>query len=180
MPGANPFIPIASPKLRPAPPTGPNGCHEVKFDGSGSNYISAIGKCASSRATARTSPTAIPAAVLSLPVKSVAIGGELVGCDGEDRPDFYDLMRRPASGLCLVLRSVDVEARPTAQLSAPGEDARRQLAAVSHLHDGEKLLHAAAQNGLEGIVSKKRLAPYVGRERLWLDQGEDGGVAARE
>ena len=27
------FIPIASPKLRPAPPTGPDWLHEVKFDG---------------------------------------------------------------------------------------------------------------------------------------------------
>ena len=28
-----PFIPIASPKLHPAPPTGPDWLHEVKFDG---------------------------------------------------------------------------------------------------------------------------------------------------
>ena len=27
------FIPIASPKLRSAPPTGPDWLHEVKFDG---------------------------------------------------------------------------------------------------------------------------------------------------
>jgi bifunctional non-homologous end joining protein LigD len=27
------FIPIASPKLRPAPPTSPDWLHEVKFDG---------------------------------------------------------------------------------------------------------------------------------------------------
>ena len=27
------FIPIGSPKLRPAPPTGPDWLHEVKFDG---------------------------------------------------------------------------------------------------------------------------------------------------
>ena len=60
----------------------------------------------------------IPAAVLRLPVRSAAIDGELVACDGEDKPDFYALMRRPASGLCvwcfdlLVLNGRDLRSLP--------------------------------------------------------------------
>ena len=113
----------------------------------------------------------IPAAVLRLPVRSAAIDGELVACDGEDKPDFYALLRRPASGLCVWcfdllmlngrdLRTLALEKRK-AKLSAllaktPGDTLR-----LSHLRDGEKLLHAAAQNGLEGIVSKRRESVYV-------------------
>ena len=43
-------------------------------------------------------------------------------------------------------------------------------------NDGEKLLVAAAEMNLEGIISKKRTAPYiagVGR----LGEGKDAGVA---
>jgi bifunctional non-homologous end joining protein LigD len=114
----------------------------------------------------------IPAAVLHLPVRSAAIDGELVACDGEDKPDFYALLRRPASGLCVWcfdllmvngrdLRTLPLERRK-AKLSAllaktPGDTLR-----LSHtFRDGEKLLHAAAQNGLEGIVSKQRESVYV-------------------
>ena len=86
----------------------------------------------------------IPAAVLRLPVRSAAIDGELVACDGEDKPDFYALLRRPASGLCvwcfdlLMLNGRDLrtlrvgEAQSQAE-RAPRQDARRHLAALSHL-----------------------------------------------
>ncbi len=169
------FIPIASPKLRPAPPTGPEWLHEVKFDGfriqlhkSGREVrlFSRNGKDFTDRYLL------IPAAVLHLPVRSAVIDGELVACDGEDKPDFYALLRRPASGLCVWcfdllmlngrdLRPLALEKRK-AKLSAllaktPGDTLR-----LSHTFaDGEKLLHAAAQNGLEGIVSKRRESVYV-------------------
>ena len=169
------FIPIASPKLRSAPPTGPDWLHEVKFDG----FRVQLHKCGRDvRVYSRNGKDftdrylLIPAAVLRLPVRSAAIDGELVACDGDDKPDFYALLRRPASGLCVWcfdllmlngrdLRPLALETRK-AKLSAllaktPGDTLR-----LSHtFSDGEKLLHATAQNGLEGIVSKRRESVYV-------------------
>jgi len=84
-------------------------------------------------------------------------------------------MRRATASLCVWcfdllalngrdLRSLPLETRKaklSALLNRTGEPRLR----LSHtFSDGEKLLHAAAQNGLEGIVSKRRTAPYaVGR-----------------
>jgi len=86
------FLPIASPKLRPAPPTGPDWLHEVKFDGfriqlqkAGDQVrlFSRNGKDFTDRYPS------IATAVLRLGAKSVAIDGELVSCDPSGKPDFY-------------------------------------------------------------------------------------------
>ena len=98
------FIPIASPKLRPAPPTGHDWLHEIKFDGfriqlhkAGDDVrlYSRNGKDFTDRFPS------ITAAVRGLGAKSAAIDGELVSCDSEGKPDFYALMRRRTSGLCV-------------------------------------------------------------------------------
>ena len=39
--------------------------------------------------------------------------------------------------------------------------------------DGEKLLHAAAQQGLEGIVSKRRVGLYLPGPCIGLAQGQE-------
>ena len=99
-----PFIPFASPKLRPAPPTGPEWLHEVKFDGfriqlhkAGDEVrlFSRNGKDFTDRFPS------IAAAVRRLAAKDAVIDGELVSCDETDKPDFYALMRRRTSGLCV-------------------------------------------------------------------------------
>ena len=98
------FIPIASPKLRSAPPTGPAWLHEIKFDGfrvqlhtSGRDVrvYSRNGKDFTDRFPL------IPAAVLRLEARSAVIDGELVSCDDADQPDFYALMRRATASLCV-------------------------------------------------------------------------------
>jgi bifunctional non-homologous end joining protein LigD len=177
------FIPIASPKLRPAPPTGADWLHEVKFDGfriqlhkAGDQVrlFSRNGKDFTERYPS------IVAAVLGLGAKSAAIDGELVSCDPEGKPDFYALMRRRTSGLCvwcfdlLTLNERDLRSLPLEQRKAKLGVLLAKTAAdtlrLSHTFaDGEKLLHAAAQRGLEGIVSKRRAAPYVaGSSSGWI------------
>src|SRR4029079_8238156 len=114
----------------------------------------------------------IRAAVLRLEARNAVIDGELVSCDNADQPDFYALMSRATESLCVWcfdllafngrdLRSLPLETRKaklSALLMKTGEPRLR----LSHTFaDGEKLLHAAAQRGLEGIVSKRRAAPYV-------------------
>jgi ATP-dependent DNA ligase len=84
------FIPIASPKLRPAPPTGPDWLHEVKFDGF-RLQIHKVGDevrlfSRNGRAFTDSYPS-IVAAMLRLGAKSAVIDGELVSCDPEDKPD---------------------------------------------------------------------------------------------
>ena len=170
-----PFIPIASPKLRPAPPSGPDWLHEVKFDG----FRVQLHKCGRDvRVFSRNGKDftdrflLIPAAVLRLEARSAVIDGELVSCDDADQPDFYALMRRATASLCvwcfdlLTLNGRDLRPLPLQQrkamlssLLAKTDDPSLRL---SHTFaDGEKLLHAAAQNGLEGIVSKRREFVYV-------------------
>ena len=170
-----PFIPIACPKLYPAPPTGPEWLHEVKFDGfriqlhKDGDWVrlySRNGKDFTDRFPS------IVTAVRRLATKEAVIDGELVSCDETGKPDFYALMRRPSAGLCvwcfdlLMLGSRDLRSEALKQRKAKlGElltktpiDALR----LSHTFaDGEKLLHAAGQNGLEGIVSKRRVGLYL-------------------
>ena len=177
------FIPIASPKLRPAPPTGPEWLHEIKFDGfrvqphkAGEEVrrFSRNGKDFTDRFPL------IAAAVLRLGAKSAVIDGELVSCDAHDKPNFYALLRGAPRELCVWcfdlmqldrrdLRSLPLERRKAklASLLAGTVDARLRL---SHtFEDGEQLLYAASRQGLEGIVSKRRMARYVvGNGSGWI------------
>ena len=118
--------------------------------------------------------------MLRLNARSVVIDGELVACDVEGKPDFYALMRRDTAGLCvwcfdlLMLNGRDLRSFPLeqrkAKLSALLAKTPDGALRLSHTFgDGEKLLHAAGQNGLEGIVSKRRMAPYVaGTASGWI------------
>ena len=171
------FIPVASPKLRPAPPTGSDWLHEVKFDGfriqlhkvgDEVRLFSRNGKDFSDRYPS------VVAAVLRLGAKSAVIDGELVSCDPEDKPDFYALMRRRTAGLCvwrfdlLTLNGSDLRSMAKlGALLAKTDDTTLRLSQT--FEDGEKLLIAAAKKGLEGIVSKRRAAPYVaGSSSGWI------------
>jgi bifunctional non-homologous end joining protein LigD len=178
-----PFIPLASPKLLPAPPTGPEWLHEVKFDGfriqlhkAGDvvRLYSRNGKDFTARFPS------IAAAVRRLGAKDAVIDGELVSCDEADKPDFYALMRRRTSGLCvwcfdlLAHNDRDLRSLPLQQRKAKLEVLLRKTddntLRLSHTFaDGEKLLHAAAQQGLEGIVSKRRVGLYLpGSASGWI------------
>jgi bifunctional non-homologous end joining protein LigD len=169
------FIPVASPKLRTSPPCGFEWLHEVKFDGfriqlhkSGDEVrlFSRNGKDFTDRF-----PT-ISAAVATLPTASAIIDGEIVACDEAGKPDFYTLLLRRAFGVCvwcfdlLCLNEEDLRPLPLedrkrrlASLLSDADDERLRLSET--FDDADKLLAAAAQMNLEGIVSKKRSAPYV-------------------
>jgi bifunctional non-homologous end joining protein LigD len=167
------FLPVASPKLRPAPPAGPDWLHEVKHDGwrgqlhrssSDAVVFSKNGKDISSRfAIVRDALRALPPCI---------IDAEIVGCDADGMPDFRGLMAGNSAGFCawcfdiLVIDGKDVRKEP---LEERRERLRQLLARADRyllrysdaFDDGEKLLEAAARLNLEGIVSKKRSAPYV-------------------
>ena len=176
------FLPVASPKLRPVPPRGSEWLHEVKFDGfriqlhkSGDEVrlFSRSGKDFTERF-----PTIADAAA-ALPVGAI-IDGEIVACDETGKPDFYTLLLRRASGVCVWcfdllgfnkedLRQLPLEDRKErlASLLSNAGDGRLRLS--ESFYDADKLLAAAAQMNLEGIVSKKRAAPYVaGVNRGWI------------
>ena len=170
------FLPIASPRLVKGPPTGPDWLHEVKFDGFRIQIHKAGDQvCLFSRNGKDFTERfpAIAAAARRLEAKKAVIDGELVVCDGSDRPGFYALLGRRISGLCvwcfdlMSLNGRDLRSHPLQQrkskletlLRKTGNDATLRL---SHtFEDGEKLLAAAARQELEGIVSNRRLGVYV-------------------
>lgn len=169
------FIPVASPKLRPSPPSGPYWLHEVKFDGfriqlhkadDEVRLFSRNGKDFTARF-----PT-IAAAVAVLPIAHAVIDGEVVAYNETGAPDFYTLLLRRASDVCVWcfdllaldrknLRDIGLEERKkwlAALLSSAGDE---RLRLSQSFDDGVKLLEAAGRMNLEGIVSKRRAAPYV-------------------
>ena len=169
------FLPVASPKLRTAPPSGPDWLHEIKFDGfriqlhkSGDEVrlFSRNGKDFTDRFPG------IRDALAALPAGGAIIDGEIVAHDEKGKPDFYTLVRRRASGVrvwCFDLlglgghdlRPLPLEQRKErlASLLSRFDDDRLRLS--ESFDYGQKLLAAAALMNLEGIVSKRRAAPYV-------------------
>ena len=168
--------------LRPRPPTGLEWLHEVKFDGFRIQLHKAGGEvCLYSRKGKNLTDrfASIREAVLCLPARSAVIDGELVACHTDGKPDFFALMRRQGE-LCvwcfdlLSLNGRDLRARPLAlrkdklrSLLIAADD--QTLRFSESFEDPEKLLAVADQMSLEGIVSKKRVAPYVAGSRSgWL------------
>ena len=167
------FLSIANPRLRAAPPARPDWLHEVKHDGwrahlhrSSSEVVifTKNGKDISGRfAIIRDALRSLPACV---------IDAEIVGCDADGLPDFRGLMAGKSSGLCawcfdlLAIDGKDVRKEPLEQrrdrllhlLSGADQDLLRFSEGFD---DADKLLAATARMGLDGIVSKKRSAPYV-------------------
>jgi len=177
------FLPVASPKLRPSPPSGPEWLHEVKFDGfriqlhkSGNDVrlFSRNGKDFTDRFPSVT------AAVAALPAAGAIIDGEIVAYDETGKPDFYTLLLRRASGVSVWcfdllglggddLRSLPLEERKKrlAALLSKVNDGRLKMS--ESFDDAAKLLEAAGRMNLEGIVSKKRTAPYLAGVRCgWI------------
>jgi ATP-dependent DNA ligase len=121
----------------------------------------------------------IAAAVHRLAAKDAVIDSEFGSCDEAGKPDFYALMRRRSVGLCvwcfdlLTLNGRDLRSEALKQRKAKLEVLLRTTEdttlPLSHTFaDGEKLLHAAAQQGLEGIVSKRRAGIYLPGASDWI------------
>lgn len=167
------FLPVASPKLRTVPPSGPDWLHEIKFDGfriqlhkSGDEVrlFSRNGKDFTDRFPS------IRDAVATLPAGGAIIDGEIVAFDETGKPD--SLIRRRAFGVSVWcfdllglggddLRPLPLEQRKERLSALLSKFDGDQLKMSESFDNGEKLLEAAAHMNLEGIVSKKRSAPYL-------------------
>ena len=105
-------------------------------------------------------------------MRSLVIDGELVACDAAGLPDYYRLhFRRHDRSLCVwafdLLHHNGRDLRELALLKRKARleklilAAKCQLAALlGKLRRRPRLLKAADRLGLEGIVSKRRDAPY--------------------
>jgi bifunctional non-homologous end joining protein LigD len=171
--------------LRSAPPRGPGWQHEIKFDGWRLQLHKAGGHVRLLSRHGHDLTSAFPAiasALAALPAETAILDGEIVAMNGEGLPEFRALHRR-SSGAPLAVWLFDL-------LELDGRDARAsplqerrqrlegQLAALPRdgvlrysesFTDPDRLLAAAHDLGLEGIVSKRRDAPYrSGRRPEWV------------
>jgi bifunctional non-homologous end joining protein LigD len=181
------FIPPCSPVRTAAVPAGDGWVHEVKFDGYrvqahklGSRIVlfSRNGHDFTERFPS------IAQLLRELPARSAILDGEVVANDVDGRPNFARLhlvrwAKQP--GLAVHLWAFDL-------LSFNGRDLRLQplakrqaclrvlmerfgcpaISLSEPFEDGIALLRVTEQRGLEGVVSKRRDAPYRSGEcRDW-------------
>ena len=174
---------------RPIPakvvPAGEGWLHEAKFDGyraqlhkvgSGVEIFSKQGQIFTSRF--RT----IADLLRAVPVKSVIIDAEIVANNRAGFPDFFSLHTSSADPGAMNVWAFDL-------LMLNGRDLREQslekrkarlhalversdcpgVLASATFDDGQALLRAVEAHRLEGVVSKRRAAPYrSGPSRDWL------------
>jgi len=129
----------------------------------------------------------VVAAARRVPPGSV-IDGELVATDSEGRPDYPRLRERLAAGAALKDRiptaylafdALYLEEKPLMRQPVSRRRARLSKAVEAGGHifvpdhieeDGVELFEACLERGLEGVVAKHRLSPYVPGQRspFWL------------
>jgi bifunctional non-homologous end joining protein LigD len=174
-----PFVPPMLATKGDRVPDGTEWVHEVKWDGmrviadvtpAGVRLFSRPGNDVTQRCPALAGLAALG--------HTMVLDGELAAV-GEDRlPTFGNLQTGRGQVKFFIFDVLQLDGRDLTGL--PWEERRRELDAL-HLgddawlvpptyDDGEMLLEATRQQGLEGIVSKRRFAPYaVGvRSRDWL------------
>lgn len=180
-----PFIRPMAPTLTKTPPTGPEWSHEVKFDGwraqihldDGEATIFSKG---GSDLTKRF--RALRPVLDQIPARRAILDCELVACGPDGMPCFKTLMAYRKTDAPLCLWAFDLLALDGVRLlPLPLYERRARLADLitatvsEHIQcsgafdDPMKLLATCERMGLEGIVSKKRDAPYrPGPTRAWL------------
>jgi bifunctional non-homologous end joining protein LigD len=168
------FIPPALPKLRTSPPIGEQWQYEVKLDGfraqlhKAGHFATIFGKNGGD--LTRRFPT-IAAAILALPVRSAIIDGELIVADVNGQPDFLALLLGRHVPVCVYAFDVmeiqgrDLRGQPLelrrARLKALLARSQGDLLRFSEsFFDAGVLLAECARRGLEGIVCKRKDAPY--------------------
>jgi bifunctional non-homologous end joining protein LigD len=177
------FIAPAQPVLRSSPPTGENWQFELKFDGyrvqlhkagSGATIFSRNGADFS-----RRFPD-IAAALIGLPTRSCVIDSELIAAGRHGQPDFLALLHGrhvPTCVYCfdlLELNGRDLREQPLVQrrarLQALLVRADSKLIRYSEAFpNANDLLAECARLGLEGIVAKRKDAPYrSGTRSGWI------------
>jgi bifunctional non-homologous end joining protein LigD len=177
------FIRPALPKLKASPPIGDGWLYELKFDG----YRVQLHKDGLSLEIygrnggvfTRRFP-AIAAAVLGLPTKSCIIDGELIAAGRHGQPDFLALLHGrhvPTCVYCfhlLEMNGRDMREQPLVQrrarLQALLARAKCNVIRFSECFpNANDLLAECAHLGLEGIVAKRRDAPYrSGTRSGWI------------
>jgi bifunctional non-homologous end joining protein LigD len=108
-----------------------------------------------------------------LPARSAIIDGEIVASDAAGMPNFWPLFLRSAKPAQLHIWTFDllaVNGKDLRKWSLEARQGRLQillsrfacpvLLASEAFNDGEALLRVAENHGLEGVVSKRRDAPY--------------------
>ena len=129
----------------------------------------------------------VVAAARRVPPGSV-IDGELVATDNEGRPDYTRLRERLAAGAALkdkiptaylAFDALYLEEKPLVRQPISRRRARLSKAVEAGGHifvpdhideDGVELFEACLERGLEGVVAKHKLSPYVPGQRspFWL------------
>jgi bifunctional non-homologous end joining protein LigD len=180
----SPFIIPSQPAERIRPPAGDAWLHEVKFDGYRCQLHKAGNDIVIFSKNGRDFTNRFPGirdAVLTLPCKSAIIDGEVVACKNDGTPDFRALHSGNYSQEILCVWAFDL-------MEINGEDLRpsplvarkRKLETLLRRHDhpyvrysepfknGEQLLAECRQRGLEGVVSKRKQAPYKSGKCDWI------------
>ena len=180
-----PYIQPCLPTLRPSLPKGDNWTAEVKFDGwriqlhksgkdvavysrGGHDYIERFHN--------------IAAVLMTVPAHSVILDGELVVPGADDCPDFYSLTLRryKPTDLCvwafdlLLLNGRDL--RPLALVERRAQlgtllksHPRNRLRLSESFSDPARLFDECERRGLEGVVLKRKDAPYrSGKAKRWI------------
>lgn len=183
-------------KATPGPlPTGDEWVYEVKWDGMRLVVSVGEGRVALHSANGKDATTSYPELAAlgdALGVGSAVLDGEVVAFDADGRPDFGRIQQRMhvgnprraaelATTVPVVLCLFDLLALDGNDVTAlPLTERRRLLEALlatgphwqvpAAYDDGEALLDAAEERGLEGVVAKRRDSTYHPgtRTRAWV------------
>lgn len=182
-------VPFTLATLADRPPTGPDWCFEIKYDGvrvlasRREDEVRLVGR-SGEEITGRYPE--IAAAIAALAVPRFVIDGEIIAEDKNGRPSFERLQSRmhltkprdieavraliPARGVffdCLSLEGHDLRALPLVQRKELLARTLPPLGTVQRcdhiLEHGEAFFSAVSEMGLEGIVAKRLASRYTGR-----------------
>lgn len=182
-------VPLTLATLATRPPSGPEWCFEIKYDGV---RVLASRKDDEVHLTGRSGEDItnrypeIAVALRALAVPRFLLDGEIVAEDESGHPSFQRLQARmgltrprdieaarahvPVRGMffdCLGLEGHDLRKLPLAQRKELLARVLPPLGAVQRcdhvLEHGEAFFAAASEMGLEGIVAKRLASPYSGR-----------------
>jgi bifunctional non-homologous end joining protein LigD len=168
------FIPPALATLKSAPPAGAQWQYEVKFDGFRVQIhkqglaVALFGKNGGNLTT--RFPT-IAAAVITLPVRSCIIDGELIAAGVHGQPDFRALLHGRSVPVCVYafdllefdgqdVRDEPLEKRRARLKRLLARSKGKLLRFSDSFPDATVLLAECKRLGLEGIVCKRKDAPY--------------------
>jgi bifunctional non-homologous end joining protein LigD len=174
------FIQPCHPQRTETVPVGDDWQHEIKFDGFRVQIHVELYSRSGSRFSRRF-PRLVEL-LRKLPVKSAIIDGEIVASDVAGMPDFWRLFLRSANPGELHVWAFDLlvlNSKDLRNWSLEGRQGRLQsllsrfgcpaVLRSESFNDGQALLRVAEKHGLEGVVSKRRDAPYrSGSCRGWL------------